>query len=269
MPKRRFALVMLSAFAFLIAVAAAAAAEGGRGARQAPPAARTPGGPIYIPPANQNISGVWWVQRYSAKIAPVGGGELPFTPSGLEQYRKNIAALKDGTLKDEARRICVPDGVPRIAGNPYPFQIIQTPGQVTITYELNHVIRPFYLGEPLPPADDLELFPRYSGYSSAHWEGDTLVIESAGFHQDTFIDATGVPHSEQLRTVERLRKVNDRTLEAVITVTDPAMFTRPWQTRFVYDLHPGERLRDYNCGERLRDISQVPGVAEARRARGQ
>jgi hypothetical protein len=262
-------IALACALAFVAGEAGAAAAAGGRGAREAPLAARTPGGPIYVPPANQNISGVWWVQRYTPKIQPVGGGELPFTPAGLQKYRDNIAALKTGTLTDEARRICVPDGQPRILGNPYPFQIIQTPGQVTITYELNHVIRPFYLDQPLPPADDLELFPRYSGYSAAHWEGDTLVIESAGFHEDTFIDATGVPHSEQLRTVERVRKLNDRTLEAVVTVTDPAIFTRPWQARFVYDLHPGERLRDYNCGESLRDISGVPGVAEARRARGQ
>ena len=237
--------------------------------REAPTATRTPGGPIYTPPPNQNISGVWWVRRYDAKIVPVGGGELPFTPAGSQKYRENMAGLKNGTLRDEARRICVPDGIPRLLGNPYPFQIIQTPGQVTITYEVNHIIRPLYLNQPPAPADDLELFPRYIGYSVARWEGDSLVIESTGFHQDTFIDATGVPHSEQLKTVERVRKLDDKTLEAVVTVTDPAMFTRPWQARFVYELHPGERLRDYNCGESFRDISQVPGVAEARRARGQ
>jgi hypothetical protein len=180
-----------------------------------------------------------------------------------------MAGLKDGTMKDEARRICVPDGIPRILGNPYPFEIVQTQGQVTIMYELNHVIRALYLGTALPSAEDLEIFPRYIGYASPRWEGDTLVIESAGFHADTFIDATGVPHSEQLRTVERTRRVDQNTLETVVTVTDPVMFTQPWEARFEYKLQPGERIRDYNCGESFRDISDIPGVTEARRARGQ
>ena len=232
---------------------------GGRGA--APPIpVGTPGGPIYTPPANQNISGVWWVQKYSPKIEIVGGGDLPFTPAGAAKYQANMAGLRDGSIKDEARRVCVPDGIPRILGNPYPYQIIQTPGQVTLVYEINHVIRPLPLDKPLPPADELEIFPYYSGHSSAHWEGDTLVIESAGFNEKTFIDATGAPHSDQMRTVERIRKVNDRTLENVVTVTDPVMFTRPWQARFVYDLHPEVRLEDYNCGDPHRDIYHIPGV---------
>ena len=269
---RRSSGLVVAAFVLSIGAASALEQPGGAGrgaAAQIPLDTRTPGGPIYTPPANQNISGVWRVQRYNAKITPVGGGELPFTPEGAQTYQKNIAGLKAGTLKDEARRICVPDGTPRIQGNPYPFQIIQTQGQVTITYELNHVLRALRLNEPPPTADDLELIPRYSGWSTSRWEGDTLVIESAGFHADTFLDATGVPHSDQLRTVERMRKINGTTLETVVTVTDPVMFTRPWQARFVYDFQPGERLRDYNCGERYRDISNVPGVTEARRARGQ
>jgi hypothetical protein len=252
------AVALLTAFCILPAMAG-----------DAPRATPTPGGPFYTPPANQNISGVWWVQRYEPKIVPVGGGELPFTPAGREQYQKNIAGLKNGTMKDEARRICVPDGIPRLLSNPYPFEIVQTAGQVTIMYEVNHVIRPLYLGQSLPSAEDLEIFPRYIGYAAPRWESDTLVIESAGFHHDTYLDATGVPHSEQLRTVERIRRIDDRTLETVVTVTDPVIFTRPWQARFVYTLHPGERLRDYNCGESFRDISHVPGVTEARRARAQ
>ena len=241
--------------------AAAGGRGGGRGAQQPPPVpAATPGGPIYAPPANQNISGVWWIQKYSAKIEIVGGGDLPFTPAGLTKYQANMEALRAGTLKDEARRVCVPDGVPRILGNPYPFQIVQTPGQVTLLYELNHVIRPLQLDKPLPPAEDLEIFPWYSGHSAATWQGDTLVITSAGFNEKTFIDATGAPHSDQMRVTERVRKLNDRTLEIVAEVTDPMMFTRPWQARFVYDLHPEVRLEDYNCGDTHRDIYHIPGV---------
>lgn len=225
--------------------------------------------PIYKPPTpRQDIAGIWWAQEYRPKIEPLGGGELPFTPEGRRRYEANIAGLKDGTIKDEARRICVPDGIPRALGNPYPFQIVQTPGQVTFVYELNHMLRAATLDRPLPPPEALEIAPRYLGHSAGRWEGDTLVIESVGFNEKTFIDATGAPHSDQMKAVERIRKLNARTLEDVVTVTDPANYTKPWSARFVYDLHPEVRLEDYLCGEPHRDISRVPGVAQARRARG-
>ena len=241
----------------------AGGAGGGGGGRGAAPQIQvgTPGGPIYTAPTPaQNISGVWWTQKYDAKIVPVGGGDLPWTDAGKKKYADNMAKLKSGELKDDARRVCVPDGIPRILGNPYPFQIIQTPGQVTIVYELNHVIRPILLDKPQVSADDLEIFPYYSGHPVSHWEGDTYVIESAGFNEKTFLDATGAPHSDKLTTVERIKKVNDKTLEDVVTITDPTMFTKPFQIRYVYNLHPEVRLEDYNCGEKHRDISKVPGV---------
>jgi hypothetical protein len=91
------------------------------------------------------------------------------------------------------------------------------------------------------------------------------VIETGGIKAKTFIDATGVPHSEEMTTVERIRKINGgRQLENVVTITDPVTFTRPWGARFVYDAHPGLRLQDYFCGEPHRDINHIPGVREAR-----
>jgi hypothetical protein len=246
--------------ALLTVTSAYAQREGGRRAQQEAPAA-TSGGPIYTPPSPaMNISGVWWTQSYSPKIQIVGGGDLPYNEKGKGQYAVNVAALKDGTLKDEARRLCVPDGLPRVLGNPYPFQLIQTPGRVTFVYELNHVIRPIPLDKPQQSAEELEVAPYYSGHSVAHWNGDTLVIETAGFNEKSFIDATGAPHSDAMTTVEAVKKLDDKTLEDVITVTDPMMFTKPWSGRFVYDLHPEVRLEDYVCGEKHRDISMVKGV---------
>jgi hypothetical protein len=110
----------------------------------------------------------------------------------------------------------------------------------------------------------LEVAPYYSGHSVAHWQGDTLVIETAGLNEKTFVDATGAPHSDAMTTVERVRKLDDGTLEDTVTVTDPEMFTRPWSARFVYDLHPEIRLEDYVCGETHRDISMVKGVVVPR-----
>src|SRR6266567_4342760 len=83
-----------------------------------------------------DVSGVWWGVKYSPKLEIQGGGDIPYNDKGKAQYAKNMAGLKDGSIKDESRRLCNPDGVPRILGNPYPFKIIHTTGQTTIVYEL-------------------------------------------------------------------------------------------------------------------------------------
>jgi hypothetical protein len=95
-----------------------------------------------------------------------------------------------------------------------------------------------------------------------------LVVETAGYKDKTFLDATGAPHSYEMTTVERYRMINGGTqLENIVTMTDPLFLTQPVTARYVYDAHPEVRLQTYVCGEPHRDISHVPGVMEARRAR--
>jgi len=209
-----------------------------------------------------DVSGIWWTNNYSSEIRPMGGGALPFTPAGSDAYRKNAAGLKDGTVEDAARKFCVPDGIPRILATPYPFQIFQSPGFVTIVYEQNHVFRTIPLDRPVPKDEELVAYPYYSGNSFGHWEGDTLVVVTKGFNEKTFIDASGLPHSDQLHVTERIRTTNGgKTLEDIATVEDPVMFAKPWSARFVYDLHPEVRIDTaYICGEKHRDISRVRGV---------
>jgi hypothetical protein len=208
-----------------------------------------------------DISGIYWITQYNAKIQLVGGGELPLTADGKTAYDKNIAGLKDGSLTDNARKYCVPDGLPRVLANPYPFEIIQAPpGQVTIIYELSHQVRAIAMDKPLPSEEDLLVLPFFNGHSVGKFEGDTLVVESAGFKENTFLDATGAPHTDELRTVERIRKVSPTQLEDVITIHDPQYYSRDWQARFVYTQRNELRLEDYVCGEPHRDISSIPGV---------
>jgi len=208
-----------------------------------------------------DISGTYWATEYHAKIQPVGGGELPLTAEGKAAYDKNMAGLKAGSLSDDARKFCVPDGMPRVLATPYPFEIIQAPpGQITMIHELNHQIRVIAMDKKLPSDDDLSIFPYYNGHSVGRFEGDTLVVETAGFNEKTFVDATGAPHTDEMHTVERIRKVSPTQLEDVITIHDPKYYSRDWQARFVYTLRPEVRLEDYVCGEPHRDISMVAGV---------
>jgi hypothetical protein len=211
--------------------------------------------------AAPDIFGTFWATRYDAKIQIVGGGDLPLTAEGKAAYATNIAGLKDGSIIDAARTYCVPDGLPRLLANPYPFEIINAPrGQVTIVYELNHMVRVIAMDKPLPSDKELIPYPYYNGHSVGRYEGDTLVIETAGFNEKTFIDATGAPHTDEMHTLERLRRISPTEIEDVVTIHDPQYYTRDWQARFVYQLRNELRLQDYVCGEPHRDISAVAGV---------
>lgn len=208
-----------------------------------------------------DISGVWWANTYSPRLRPQEGSELPFTPAGRAAYEKNIAGLKNGTIEDAARTLCTPDGVPRLLATPFPFEIIQTPGQVTMIYEMNHVIRLVDMRKPLPNDEQLSILPYYDGHSAGQWEGDTLIIRSGGFNAKTFLDAYGAPHTDEMHTTERIRKIGGgQQLEDVVTIEDPKYYLQPLTVRFVYDYHPEIRLQDYVCGEPHRDLSRVKGV---------
>jgi hypothetical protein len=210
--------------------------------------------------AAPDISGTYWATSYSPKIQVLGGGDPPLNPAGIAAYEKNRAGLKNGSIVDKARRVCVPDGLPRVLATPYPFEIFQVPvDKVTFLYEMNHQVRVIVMDKPLPSEKTLIVDPKYNGHSIGHWDSDTLVVESAGFNDVTFLDATGLPHSDEMHTVERIRKIGNQ-LEDIITIHDPEMYARDWQARFVYDERDDVRLEDYACNDKHRDLSGVKGV---------
>jgi hypothetical protein len=221
-------------------------------------------GLAYAAAAAPDLAGIYWATTYSAKIQVVGGGEPPLTAAGKAAYDRNIAGLKDKSVIDIARKWCLPDGVPHVLATPYPFEIVQgPPGQVLILHELNHQIRRVALDRPLPTYEDLVAEPWYNGHSVGHYEGDTLVVETRGFNDRTFMDGTGLPHTDELVTTERYRRLSPTQLEVVVTIHDPMYFTRDWQARFVYAKREDVRIEDYVCGEKHRDISSVRGVRPA------
>ena len=210
--------------------------------------------------AAPDISGTYWATSYSPKIQMVGGGEPPLTAAGKAAYAMNQAGLADGSMVDRARKLCVPDGVPRVLATPYPFEVFQVPaGQVTFVYEMNHQLRVIVLDKPLAKLDSLMGDPWYNGHSVGRFDGDTLVVESAGYNATTFLDASGLPHSEALSTLERIRKLGDQ-LEDIVTIHDPQMYAGDWQARFIYEARADVRIEDYACNDTHRDLSQVSGV---------
>src|SRR6266849_5623961 len=217
-------------------------------------------GSAYGAGAAPDISGTYWATQYNAKLQIVGGGDLPLNDAGKKALQMNQAGLKDGSITDAARKFCVPDGIPRSLATPYPFEIIQAPpGQITIVHELNHQIRVVAMDKPMQTYEQLIAFPFYNGHSVGHFEGDTLVVQTNGFNEKTFLDATGAPHTDMLVTTERIRKVSATQLEDVVTMHDPDYYTRDISTRFVYNLRNEIRLEDYVCGEPHRNITGVRG----------
>jgi hypothetical protein len=228
-------------------------------AAQGAPSPKKP--PTITPAANpHDIDGVWWTPGYDRKFRTLEGELPPFTERGRREWEHNVKADEAGTPVADAPTGCLPHGIPRLLASPYPIQIISTPGQMTWVHEVNRNQRWIYLNEQHPA----KLKPTYLGHSVAHWEGDTLVIDTIALNDKTRIDEEGITHSDQLHVVEHIRKVEVNgvlNLESLITITDPVMFTKPWTTKRMYKARPEVRLMEYVCEENNRN-APVNGVTK-------
>jgi hypothetical protein len=220
--------------------------------------------------AADDLSGIWWAAWYNPSITAylIGDRDVPLNDAGKKKYAEIQAGLKNGSIVDRARRYCTPDGIPRALSTPYPFQIIAAPpGQMSIVYEQNRMIRGVSMVKALDSLDKLSILPFWNGHSAGRWEGEILVINSGGFNENTFLDATGLPHSDQLQTTERLWRLDaGKRLEDVVTIHDPVYYTHDFVARYVYENHSDIRMMEYVCGETHRDISKITGISEARAA---
>ena len=109
-----------------------------------------------------------------------------------------------------------------------PFKIVQTAGLTLILFEeFNHFRQVFTDGRPFPA----DFTPSWLGSSIGRWEGDTFIVETAGLNDQTWLDDSGHPHSDALRTTERFRRVNVGSMELLITLNDPKAYAKPWTIR--------------------------------------
>jgi hypothetical protein len=122
---------------------------------------------------------------------------------------------------------------------------MQSPDTVTITYEMIHETRVIALDDRPRLAEGIV---QYTGNSRGHWDGDTLVVESAGFTDKTSV-GSGVPHSRSLRTTERIRRVDPDMIEYRITIEDPETYTAPFTVRTMWTTQPNNTVYEYSCHE--------------------
>ena len=200
-----------------------------------------------------DLSGVWQVRNGNA-LFYVGGDLKP------EEIRPWAAALykerQDNFRRDTDGIACMPPG-PKAGigvGNT-PMKIVQTPGLMVVLYEYQTIFRQIFTdGRALPEDPN----PTWMGYSVAHWDGDTLVVTTAGYNDRTTLDLAGHPHTEALRLTERYHRRDTGHLDLQVTFEDPKAYTRPWTLPVEFDLVPGGDLIEYVC-ENERDKAHLVG----------
>lgn len=191
----------------------------------------------------RDLSGIWepaagWlagVQFMGAQEYPSDGKHfLPFTSAGEEAFKTHKAGFGTNevpiALNNDPFDMCDPIGFPRIElFNLRAIQILQTPKQVMIMYQNDRTFRSIWTdGRAFPDPDIAE--PRWYGYSTGRWEDDnTLVVETTGIDERTWIDNAGRPHSGDLRVEERFHRVNRDLMELTLTIIDPKMYAKPWK----------------------------------------
>jgi len=227
---------------------AAKAPGQGNGAKAAPADALT--GPV---PAHDLTGGVWMLHSPPSMRGFTNftytKDEPELTPWGRAKYKEakpsNGGDYTLDTTNDPVLTRCDPPGVPRVYFHPYPFEFVPTDKSVLMLFEYDHWIRRLYTdGRPIPSDPDLT----WMGTSVAHWEGDsTLVVDTVGFNDKTWLDRLGHAHSDQLHVVERFHRVDKGHLELGITMIDPKALAKPWTTTFYYELKPDWELQEISC----------------------
>jgi hypothetical protein len=152
--------------------------------------------------------------------------------------------------KNDPSSYCKPTGVPAVSNLPIPFKIIQTEKIVVILYEEGSVFRQVFLDTRKTVQDPQ---PRWMGYSTGKWEGDTLVVDSVGFTDKSWLDRLGHTHSEAMRITERYRRGDLGHLQIEVTIDDPKTFTKPVKYTQKATLVPDEDLLEYFCTENEKD----------------
>ncbi|HEX7281160.1 MAG TPA: hypothetical protein VF239_03830 [Vicinamibacterales bacterium] len=187
-------------------------------AHSAKPALAMRPGPVVPIPAKEVIA-FGAVGSVPAGLGVVEGDELPYKPEALKKKQEN----QENWLSRDPEIKCFLPGVPRATYQPFPFQIFQSQSAVFIAYEYAGAVRNIYLKDPGPPQID-----SWMGISHGVWEGDTFVVRTSGFNDQSWFDRAGNHHSDQMKVTERFTMISPDHINYSATVDDPVTFTRPW-----------------------------------------
>jgi hypothetical protein len=208
-------------------------------------APRTPNG-------KPDLSGLWstedntYLLDVTADLKPA-----EILPWAREVHKKRLDSLD----RDTPITHCLPQGPTEILGGQY--RIIQSPNVIGILYESGWYRQIFTDGRELPKDPN----PTWWGYSVGHWEGDTLVVQSAGFNDRSWLDFGGHPHTEALRVTERFQRRDFGHMQLQFTLEDSETFTKPVTFSLGVNYVPDTEMLEYVCNENERDTTHLVGKA--------
>ncbi len=196
-----------------------------------------------------DLSG-FWNNQYTPNLAQALGHEPPYTPYGADRW-KHVDTMDVPTGR------CLPVGPSRAFTAPMPFQVVQSPKMLAFLFEYQTIYRMIYMdGRPHPA--DIGDYPEFMGHSIGHWEDDTLVVDTVGINERSWLDTAGHEHSGKLHLVERIQKVDDNHLKYTVTYDDPVFFTEPWSiTRNFTRGKETDRIMAYSCEENNKDVEHL------------
>jgi hypothetical protein len=199
--------------------------------------------------ARPDFSG-FWVNQYTPDLSAAIGQQPPFTDYGAERWRV-VDTSKDPT------GFCLPPGPSRGLTAPFPFLIVQHRDMVGILFEYQAIWRAIYTDGRSHP-DDIADYPYFMGHSIGRWDGDTLVVDTVGIDERTWLDTAGHEHSDRLHLTERFRKVDADTIQWTVTFDDPVFFTKPWSLERTFRRgKPSDRVLPYTCTENNKDVDHL------------
>lgn len=197
--------------------------------------------------AAPDFSGYWQVEKPLAEMRTADGKLPPLLPAALDEYRQHQQARAKGDVSFDTTNRCLPPGVPRLMTLPGPFEIVQRPGFLIMLFEYQHLNRQIFLADE---HTDSALGRRFLGDSIASWDGDTLVVDSTGFKNDTLLDNSGLPHSKELHVIERYRFAKSGQLEARIRIEDAKTYSKPWETTLRFRKLRNAEFKEDACTDR-------------------
>lgn len=210
-----------------------------------------------------DITGVWRMARPAEVADPIQRTPPIPPPSLTPTYARLVAdeaaarraAEAEGRPIARDREVCIPDGMPRMMTTDAPVEILQSRGQVTITTEFMSQTRRIRLQDG-PARGQAE--PGFFGDSVGRWDGDVLVVQTTGLKERARL-FNEVPHSDELRIVERFRLLAPDVLEDEITLVDPKVLEKPWVVRRVFVRRPDLRIGESVCTENNRNYRDAEG----------
>jgi hypothetical protein len=178
-------------------------------------------------------------------------------PPMLPWAEKLYVQRKGDLSKDDPEGYCLPPGVPRMSTTPYPWSMMQNDKLLVIVYEGGaHIWRKIFLDGRKHDPNAVET---WLGDSTGHWvDNDTLVVETVGQTDKTWLDESGLPHTKDMVVTEQFKRIDEGHMEIVHTITDPGAYSKPW----TFTTHPTQlkgELIEYICQENNKDLQHLIG----------